>query len=565
MSEQLAITNTTGAIQSYEQMESASAKLASSGLMGKNTTPEMVFGLMLLCQCEGLNPIAAMKRYHIVEGRPSMRADAMQAEFLARGGAIIFHVRTDEMVAATLFSEKSKVDDAARKRAADRFAVLWALDCEIEEAKRAKLMVDASKFSIEGEETIIRTFADCQQKGITNGRDGIKANWKSSPRQMLTARVITEGVRLVNPGLIAGIYNEDETADIVRQEREETKRIVDNPTAYDRESILEIIAGYDKELETAVDSRRRTLLGLRSDLVCKLADLDPKIIAEPVVEPTPTVAGVPTKTVEAVVEFTAKKESTKRKAADPTPEPTATRWQDVVCHVGARPGRMADHTLGEIFSVANTPAKLASVVGWFANQALATSPEPKDVALWNAVKEAEAAWTPPTGTDAPKSTTSTLLNMIGGDSAPSSTEAASQPATATSWRAYAIKAKNPSINGKLLGTFDTTELQELKTTYVDQLDPARMTVDQKALAANIALALAELLPPAANEEPEHTTELKHAIAHDSLNRNDFLTVCKANGWISKSAVRLEDVTEQEYLELVPEWSSVAAEVRKAQP
>ena len=46
-----------------------------------------------------------------------------------------------------------------------------------------------------------------------------KWNWQQSPRQMLTARVISEAVRVIDPGLIAGIYTEDEVVQGVEAER----------------------------------------------------------------------------------------------------------------------------------------------------------------------------------------------------------------------------------------------------------------------------------------------------------------------------------------------------------
>jgi hypothetical protein len=43
----------------------------------------------------------------------------------------------------------------------------------------------------------------------------MKHNWRQSPRQMLHARCLSEGVRAIAPGLIAGVYTEDEISDMV--------------------------------------------------------------------------------------------------------------------------------------------------------------------------------------------------------------------------------------------------------------------------------------------------------------------------------------------------------------
>lgn len=564
-------------IQTLEQMETASQKLAASGLMGPKTTPEMVYGLMLLCQCEGLNPVAAMKRYHIVEGRPSMRADAMQAEFLARGGAIIFHVRTDEMVAATLFADKDRLDDAARTRAAARFETLWRLDCETDEQKRPVLMVEASKFSMDGEETIIRTFADCRAKGITEGRDGTKANWKTSPRQMLTARVITEGVRLVNPGLIAGIYSEDETADIVRQEREATRRMLDAPSKADTSAILEIIAGYDEELSTDIpDSRRKTLLGLRADLVCKLGDIGEDAPVAPH-GPAPTVGGKPATVVEAVVLEPAapvapapKKEPAKRKEPAPVvvePEHTApANWQDVKCHIGfqGKPsGQLTGRTMAEIFTQEKKDGWIASTIAFF-HKHLGTSPIAQDKEVLAAAVAAHKAWTEErakSGTSTPETPASTVT-------APATTEAPQQPAKLQGWRDLVVTAKSLPFAGKKLGDLGGDEVAQLDD-YLGKVDWDKATLSQKSLKANFAMMKAEefpsTLPLAANEEPEHTASLKAMIETHKLNRNSFMSVCKKNGWIDSTAVRIEDISEDECGQIIGEWDEVSTAVRADQP
>ena len=261
------ITTQPAILQSLDEIERVAAKLSVSGLMGKDTKPEAVFGLMLLCKCEGLDPIAAMKRYHIIEGRPSMRADAMQAEFIAHGGGVVFHVRSDDMCAATFFADRSKLDDAARKRAVDRFEKLWLLECEPDPAKRSKIILDIAKLSMDGEEGIIRTYADCELKGITEGAKGTKANWKTSPRQMLTARVLTEGIRLVAPGLIAGVYTPEEVQDVLTVEQKGLHERASDPQSHDIEAMQAILAQHLKDATSAKsDSERSRLLGLASDM-----------------------------------------------------------------------------------------------------------------------------------------------------------------------------------------------------------------------------------------------------------------------------------------------------------
>lgn len=277
---------------SLDELERMSKSIAASGMFGFSN-PAQALTLMLLCKSEGLDPISALRRYFIIEGKPSMRSDAMLGEFLSRGGGVIWHIRGDEMCAATLFADKTKIDDNARARAADRFDKLWALDAEDDPVKRSEMMIAIAKLSHEGEETIIRTLADADSKKISmswkwkdkndhskGGDWKKKTNWDQNPRAMLTARVITEGVRLISPGLIAGIYDPDEVQDIVRREHEEREEFVEGALGKPASKILsdlaameEMIAVYDEELQTAKGNRKQELLGLKSELVCKIADL----------------------------------------------------------------------------------------------------------------------------------------------------------------------------------------------------------------------------------------------------------------------------------------------------
>lgn len=149
---------------------------ADLGVMAKNVvasrlfesikTEQAAFTLMMLCQSEGLHPMQAVRRFHIIDGKPSMRADAMLAEFQRQGGKVAWGERTDLAVEGT-FSHPS----------GGSVTIRWDMD----QARRA---------------------------GLAG-----KNTWKSYPRQMMTARVISEGVRTVLPGVVVGIYTPEEVRD----------------------------------------------------------------------------------------------------------------------------------------------------------------------------------------------------------------------------------------------------------------------------------------------------------------------------------------------------------------
>jgi hypothetical protein len=139
--------------------------VAKSGLFAMKTV-EQAITLMALCRSEGLDPIQACRRYHIIQNRPAMRADAMQADFQARGGKIKWIARDAERCEAE-FSHQS----------GGAVTILWTLEM----AKTAQLL----------------------------GND----NWRKYPRQMLHARVVSEGVRAVLPEVVCGVYTPEEVSD----------------------------------------------------------------------------------------------------------------------------------------------------------------------------------------------------------------------------------------------------------------------------------------------------------------------------------------------------------------
>jgi hypothetical protein len=144
------------------------AKYASdSKLFPGISTPQAAFTLMMLCQADGLHPMTALRRFHLINGRPTMRADAMLAGFQAQDGKVRWLERTDEAVEAE-FSHP----------AGGTISVRW----DMNQARRAGLAT--------------------------------KDIWKQYPRQMMTARVISEGVRTILPGVVTGIYTPEEAQDM---------------------------------------------------------------------------------------------------------------------------------------------------------------------------------------------------------------------------------------------------------------------------------------------------------------------------------------------------------------
>ena len=149
----------------FNDIENMAIVAAKSKLFGLNT-PEQVMALMLLCQAEGLHPGIALRDYHLIQGRPALKADAMLARFQQAGGAVKWDVYTDQEVTGT-FSHPS----------GGSLSVTWLL-------------------------------SHAKQIGIAS-----KDNWKNYPRAMLRARCISEGIRAVYPGCVVGVYTPEEVQD----------------------------------------------------------------------------------------------------------------------------------------------------------------------------------------------------------------------------------------------------------------------------------------------------------------------------------------------------------------
>jgi hypothetical protein len=259
---------------SLEELQTMSKSIAESKMFGVATEAQAL-ALMLLCQAEGLHPVLALRRYHIIDGKPSMRADALQGEF-EQVGSILWHERTEKECSATFFREKKQCTDAAVKRAKTRY-------------KAMKAGEPTADLSEPGELTIIRTIDDAVDKKVAlSWKDNkwvMKHNWRQSPRQMLHARCLSEGVRAIAPGLIAGVYTEDEISDMVpddpdavatdRQEEREQQAA----EAGDKEAApLQIIDG--KEITAENYSELASHIGIAQGnmLGCKVGEMKPEML-----------------------------------------------------------------------------------------------------------------------------------------------------------------------------------------------------------------------------------------------------------------------------------------------
>lgn len=84
-------------IATINDIERMSQVVVKSGLFGIKT-PDQAMSLMLLCQAEGMSPVIAVRDYHIIQGRPALKADAMLARFQSAGGKVRWTEMNDSRV-----------------------------------------------------------------------------------------------------------------------------------------------------------------------------------------------------------------------------------------------------------------------------------------------------------------------------------------------------------------------------------------------------------------------------------------------------------------------------------
>lgn len=155
---------------SFNDIERLASYIAKSKLFGMQT-PEQAVALMMIAQAEGRHPALAARDYHIIQNRPSKKAEAMLRDFLMSGGKVEWHVLTDTRAEATFAHPQGgtvKID--------------WDMD-------RAKAA------------------------GVLNNQ-----TWRTYPRAMLRSRVVAEGVRTVWPLATSGMYVPEEVQDMTATE-----------------------------------------------------------------------------------------------------------------------------------------------------------------------------------------------------------------------------------------------------------------------------------------------------------------------------------------------------------
>ena len=162
---------------SFSDLKSMGQVIADSKLFGVKTANEAI-ALMLVAQAEGLHPAIAARDYHIIQGRPSLKADAMLSRFQTAGGSVEWHELSDLIADATFSHPKG-----------GKIRMSW-------DKKRA------------------------EQAQLIKCKD----NWEKYPRAMLRARLISEAIRTIFPACVSGFYTPEEIEDISDDKNQTTQQ-----------------------------------------------------------------------------------------------------------------------------------------------------------------------------------------------------------------------------------------------------------------------------------------------------------------------------------------------------
>ncbi len=142
-------------------------------------TEAQAFTLMMVCEADGLHPIQAIRRFHVIKGRPAMRADAILADMMRLGWDVEWTTELDDRkIQEAIFKHKTKCPKS---------------------------------------KTVRFTFEDAELAKVSKGD-----NWQNWTPAMLRARVSTIACRALDPGIIVGLYSVEEVEDM-RPSEEQTR------------------------------------------------------------------------------------------------------------------------------------------------------------------------------------------------------------------------------------------------------------------------------------------------------------------------------------------------------
>jgi hypothetical protein len=168
-----------GKCDSFEEMMKMGDLIAKSGMCGA-TNAQQGAVILMTCIGQGITPGEFGRLYHVIQGRPAMRADAMAAEYRKAGGKYKILQNDQDGASVELTCDDNKMV----------FSLAW------EQAQKE------------------------MWPWTGKDRKTLKDNWSTPEGRaaMMWARVISRGVRRMMPEIVAGTYTPEEMEDIPQKE-----------------------------------------------------------------------------------------------------------------------------------------------------------------------------------------------------------------------------------------------------------------------------------------------------------------------------------------------------------
>ena len=270
MENQLTIQTSPFSPTTWVEVEKIAAHMADAHAYGFKK-PSQVISAMLLAHESGKSLSVIMEEKHFFEdGKISPKASHMQATF-QKTGTILWHIRTPSVVAGSFFGYKP-IKDEDRARACARFELQYELDImqmqpEWDTRRESELLLALSRLARENECTIIRTMAQAASLGLAN-----KTNYNLGAANMHQWRCVSDAIKLIDPAALAGGSPDVDIQDLSMLER--PRQTTTTPQSRDKEAVNAMMVQHMEDASMATGMRKQELLGLASDLRCKLADME---------------------------------------------------------------------------------------------------------------------------------------------------------------------------------------------------------------------------------------------------------------------------------------------------
>lgn len=165
-----------------EEMRYVAKTASASNMYGMNEA--QAFMLMMTAEADGMHPVHALRRYHMMEFRgrvtPVMKAEAMLADMMRVG-----------------WEHKWTTDNDDRK-----IQEIWL--------RHPKKCPDGK--------SVRYSESDAKAAKLLDG--GNKDNWEKHRPNMLRARVVSNACRMLDPGIVLGVYTPEEIQDMKAEEGE---------------------------------------------------------------------------------------------------------------------------------------------------------------------------------------------------------------------------------------------------------------------------------------------------------------------------------------------------------